>query len=177
MEKQGRPRIYVIGLDSLTERVIRADVPDADIRRLRPVRDATDRRRGPLPHVVVLDITRTHALRERALVRRSWGAQVVVIGLSSRDPMARVWHSSTTVVELAPGFLAPFLPAPASSHVSDQPSAFSSAFRLAKEHRAVLYPVAAGLITLMNTQLGMVLALYLLVLLLIVNVSRRRHAA
>lgn len=158
MERQLQPRVYVIGLDSLTERAIRADLPGAQIRRLRPVREGATRRRGPPPHVVVLDLTRTHALRERALVSRIWGEQVVVVGLSRRDPMARVWQASTTVVELGPGFLTPFLPAVEGTLDGHQPAVLTSSVRLAKENRAILYPIAAGMIALMDARLGAALA-------------------
>jgi hypothetical protein len=177
MERQVHPRVYFIGLDSLTERAIRAGQPGAQFRRLRPVREATTRRRGPAPHVVVLDLTRTHALRERALVKRSWGEQVVIVGLSRRDPMARVWRESTTLVELGPGFLTPFLPV-ALSTVAGQPyTLLRSVWRPVKENRAILYPIAAGLIALTEARLGLVLGFYLLVLLLIASIARRRQAA
>ena len=98
------------------------------------------------------------------------------MGLSRREPMARVWQESTTLVELGPGFLTPFLPVAFDTLPGQQPALVRSAWRLAKENRAILYPIAAGAIALTETRLGVVLGLYLLVLLLISNVSRRRQA-
>lgn len=92
---------------------IYADLTHAVVRRRRPLRvGAVRRRRGRRPDLVLLDLSATNVAAELAFAWTVWGERVVVAGVDRRHPYARIWSRPelAEVVELGPGFLAPFLP-------------------------------------------------------------------
>lgn len=106
------PVLYAIGLDTLMIRALRADFPRGALHPREPLRPGQVERRGPRPDAVVLDVAACRFDEEVAAIRRAWGMSVVVVGVDRRQPYARVWRHPrlAEVVELAPGFLRPFLP-------------------------------------------------------------------
>src|ERR1700674_5116457 len=85
--------VYAIGLESNTARAVYADLPQAVIRRRRPLRGRGPRqRRGPKPDAVLLDLSFTDVAAELAAIRLAWGDTVPVIGLGRRQPHVCVWR-------------------------------------------------------------------------------------
>lgn len=106
-----RPVLFAIGLDTLMLRALRADFPRGALRPRQPLRPGQSARRGPPPDAVVLDAAACRFEQEVEAIRRAWGPAVIVVGMDRRQPYARVWRHPrlAEVVELAPGFLTPFL--------------------------------------------------------------------
>lgn len=105
------PVLYAIGLDPLMVRALRADFPAGTLYEREPLRAGQVERRGPRPDAVVVDAAGCRFGSEVEAIRRAWGPEVVVVGVDRRQPYARIWRHPllAEVVELAPGFLAPFL--------------------------------------------------------------------
>lgn len=103
--------IYLIGLDPLLSRAVRADLSGCVLRRRDCLQAGQTRRRGPRPDLVLLDISTTDAAAELTAVWSSWDAGVVVIGFERTQPFARVWYHPrfAQVIEVVPGFLEPYL--------------------------------------------------------------------
>lgn len=103
--------IYLIGLDPLLSRALRADLHGCILQRRGSLHAGQTRRRGPRPDLVLLDITTTDVAAELAAVWSTWDAEVVVVGLERAHPFARVWYHPrpARVIEVMPGFLAPYL--------------------------------------------------------------------
>jgi hypothetical protein len=93
---------------------IRADLPQARVRAIRPNRVGTARVARIKPDMVILNASATDATTQRRLIQQAWG-MVVVVELLETESRALVWRPPTgvEVVELGPGFLTSFLPVPA----------------------------------------------------------------
>jgi hypothetical protein len=104
--------IYVIGLDTLLTKAIRADLPNATIRWLRPLRPH-GRRRGKRPDLLLIDISVTDPYHEVRAAWSFWDKSVVAVGVDRHQPFARVWRHEhlARIVEIGPGFLTPYLEA------------------------------------------------------------------
>jgi hypothetical protein len=91
-----------------------ADLPQHCIRRLPPAARQGDTcdRCGNRPALLLVDATVTDARAEREAAWRRWGPDLPVVEVSRATPIARVWLAPThvQVVEIGPGFLAPYLP-------------------------------------------------------------------
>ena len=114
MLQSGRWLVYTIGLEPLVARALRADLAGAVFRARRPLRPGVTHRDGrKRPDLVLIDTSATSVLAELAAAWAAWGERVTIVGIGRCQPFARVWHHPeiTDVVEVGPGFLAPFLPA------------------------------------------------------------------
>jgi hypothetical protein len=102
--------IVTIGLDALLTMAIAADWPQASIHPKSVNPRCWD---GPAPDLVVLNRAGTNHATLRAAVWQRWGPRVVVAEVDSDGPWSVIWRSPTisTVVEIGPGFLAPFVAA------------------------------------------------------------------
>ena len=103
-------QIVTIGLDALMTSAIGADWPQASIH----PKPANPRYwDGTTPDMVVLNRAVIDHAAVRAAVWRRWGPRVVVAEVDTDGPWAVIWRSPTisTVVEIGPGFLAPFVTA------------------------------------------------------------------
>jgi hypothetical protein len=107
------PMILTIGLNHLMAAAIRADLPQARIRAVRPHRVGTTRVARMKPDLVILNASATDATTQRRLIQNAWET-VVVVELLEAESRALVWRPPTgvEVVELGPGFLTSFLPIP-----------------------------------------------------------------
>ena len=103
--------VLTIALDRLMADAIRADFPHADIRAIPPLETGTASAGVTRPHLVILNASVTDSVTQHRLIRQEWGPGVIVVELSESEPQALVWRSAAEVdlVELRPGFLAPFL--------------------------------------------------------------------
>lgn len=105
-------RILTIGLDRLTMRAVRADLPGARVTARRKLPTDVPRCQDIAPHLVLINGAGADPVAQRAAVWRQWGEAVVVTEIHARQPTAQVYRTPTVVesVEVGPGFLAPFLP-------------------------------------------------------------------
>lgn len=168
---QRYPRIDAIGLSAALRRAIAADLPHHRIRHLPPSSrpDTSRARTRSRPALVIVDATATDARAEREAVWRRWGADLPVVEVNRATPIVRVWLAPTRVevVELGPGFLAPYLPsqglsggrAPAAP-ASDRPTASTDRWRWRRDRLS--FPVrlatagAVGLaLTALDRRLGL----------------------
>jgi hypothetical protein len=125
------------------EKAIRADLPQARIRALRPQHLVATRAAQTRPDLVVFNASARDATTQRRLIQHVW-ATVVVVELSATESRALVWRppSDVEVVEVGPGFLGPFLPA--RSVTVAPPPRLLPALRFVG-YAAVLVDVLAGL--------------------------------
>lgn len=178
--RASQPLVYAIGLDPLAARAIAADLPQARIRRPRPLVAGEARRHGPAPDLVVLDLTATDAAAERAAAWRTWGERTLIVGLDRDHPTARVWHTPTATesVEIGPGFIAPFLPLPATGRADrrlverlPRPAA------VLKRSRFVAYAASACFIAAVDRDLAVLLVCSLAMLTPSLTLYRRARLA
>ncbi len=91
-----------------------ADLPRYCIRRLPSAVQQADTcdQCGNRPALLLVDATITDARAEREAAWRRWGPDLPVVEVSRTTPIARVWlaPARVQVVEIGPGFLAPYLP-------------------------------------------------------------------
>ena len=106
-------RIATIGLDRATANALRADYPGAAVVALPPAPPGRlPKRAGPCPDVVVIGPHVASVVLERTGARLGWSEGPVIVAVHRDTPLADIWCGPTRHerVELAPGFLDPFLP-------------------------------------------------------------------
>ena len=138
MCRSRQPLVYTIGLEPLTARAIAADLAHAVIRRQKPLRpNATRRGRLRRPDLVLIDVTVTAVVAELAAAWAAWGERVVIVGIGRSQPYGRVWRRRERheVIEVGPGFLAPYLPAMSWDRMPGRPA--GSPARVAEESSSV----------------------------------------
>ncbi|MFN8556265.1 MAG: hypothetical protein U0531_02580 [Dehalococcoidia bacterium] len=104
--------VYLIGVDMVLARALRADLAGATIRRLRRLPAGHRwRARGPRPDLVVLDLDTTALIAELTAIWNAWGDDMVIVGVHRDQPMASIWFGPGRVeyAEIVPGFLEPVL--------------------------------------------------------------------
>ncbi len=100
--------VYTVGLDPLVARAMYSDLPGAVIHRRRPLHDSGSHSRlGRPPDLLLIGLCTADLQAELAAARAAWGERVLIVGVGSRTPIARVWRGRTTVelAEIGPGFL------------------------------------------------------------------------
>lgn len=111
MAQSRRSLLYAVGADPLLVSAVAADLPEASVRRFRSFTTALPASTADEPAVVLIGPDVSQADAERAAARRWWGARPVVVEVIAGRPLALLWLGIDTVrvVEMEPGFLAPYL--------------------------------------------------------------------
>lgn len=109
--RQQRSLVYAVGADPLLVRAIAAELSHASVSRFRGLTTPLPASTAHPPDLVVIgpDVSRPDL--EREAVRHWWGGRPLVVEAVPGRPLALVWLGTETVrlVEMAPGFLLPFL--------------------------------------------------------------------
>ena len=103
--------VYDFGLEPLLARPVYADLPGAQIRRLR-LSDHEVLRQARRPDLTLLSLPAVGLEAALSAIRAAWDERVLIVGVDRHEPFARIWRYRHLVllVEVGPGFLYPYLP-------------------------------------------------------------------
>jgi DNA-binding response OmpR family regulator len=143
LARTGPHTVLTIGLDRPMAAAVRADLPRARIRAIRPHRGGRMGAGWRTPDLIILNASATDATRQRRLVQQRW-ATAVVVELSATESRALVWRppADVEIMEFGPGFLTPFLPI---RSAPDAPGARLLPALRFTGYAAVLWHLVAGL--------------------------------
>lgn len=110
---RSRTLLYAIGSDPVVTSAVAAELGDVTVRRVPACDDPLTPTALEPPTLVLIGPDAPRPDLERQAAHQRWGGRTLVVEVMPGRPLALVWLGAecVRVVDLAPGFLAPFLAA------------------------------------------------------------------